>query len=74
MCYTIRDLISAGVWPSPPGLTPRGFAEKIWVCSHCRDAQLVIDGGASYSFNDGCEAFFELKPEDTLRTVLLNES
>uniref|UniRef100_A0A1B6LJF1 NAD(+) kinase n=1 Tax=Graphocephala atropunctata TaxID=36148 RepID=A0A1B6LJF1_9HEMI len=71
MCYTIRDLISAGVWPSPPGLPPRAFAQALWIRSRCRDARLVVDGGTSFTFNDGAEALFELYPEDTLRTVVL---
>lgn len=71
MCYTIRDLISAGVWPSPPGLAPRGFAQSILIRSRCRDARLVVDGGTSFIFNDGSEALFELYPEDALRTVIL---
>ncbi|XP_054280149.1 NAD kinase 2, mitochondrial [Macrosteles quadrilineatus] len=71
MCYTIRDLINAGVWPSPPGLSPRGFAQTLWVRSRCRDARLVIDGGSSFLFNDGSEVLFDLHPEDALRTVLL---
>ncbi|KAK9751239.1 ATP-NAD kinase N-terminal domain [Popillia japonica] len=44
MCYTIRDLICAGVWPQPKGIKPRGFSAKIKVQSKCYDASLVIDG------------------------------
>ncbi|RZF32218.1 hypothetical protein LSTR_LSTR011490 [Laodelphax striatellus] len=71
--YTVRDLISAGVWPHPPGLPSRGFSENIEVHSKCIDAGLVIDGGISYPFNDGTKATVEVHSEDALRTVVLNE-
>ncbi|KAJ8925346.1 hypothetical protein NQ315_009176 [Exocentrus adspersus] len=45
MGYTIRDLISCGVWPDPKGIKSRGFATKIEVLSNCYDASLVVDGG-----------------------------
>lgn len=72
MAYTIRDLISAGVWPQPKGIQPRGFAKKLKVRSVCYDASLVIDGGVSFTFNDGAIAILEICPDDALRTVDLN--
>lgn len=69
MSYTVRDLISAGVWPHPPGLAPRGFSKSLWIRSRCQDAGLVIDGGVSYPFNDGSVAILEIHPEDALCTV-----
>ena len=73
MSYTIRDLISAGVWPQPKGIQSRGFASKLRVKSYCLDAGLVIDCGISYNFNDGTVAMLEIHPEDALRTVMLDE-
>uniref|UniRef100_A0A6P7FNM7 NAD(+) kinase n=1 Tax=Diabrotica virgifera virgifera TaxID=50390 RepID=A0A6P7FNM7_DIAVI len=73
MGYTIRDLISSGVWPNPKGIKPRGFASKIEVRSHCYDASLVVDGGFSFPFNDGALAVLEVLPEDALRTVLFTD-
>jgi len=73
MGYTIRDLISAGVWPQPKGVEPRGFANQIEVKSRCLDAGLVIDGGISFKFNDGMVAKLEIHECDSLRTVELNE-
>lgn len=69
MSYTIRDLISAGVWPKPKGIKSRGFTKKMKVKSKCFDASLVIDGGVSFAFNDGTIALLEIHPEDALRTV-----
>lgn len=43
------------------------------VKSNCFDAGLVIDGGVSYTFNDGMIAILEIHPDDALRTVVLNE-
>lgn len=71
MGYTIRDIISAGVWPQPKGIKSRGFATKIKLQSHCFDACLVIDGGVSFAFNDGTIAITEIHPQDSLRTVTL---
>lgn len=73
MAYTIRDLISVGVWPQPKGIQPRGYASKITVKSCCYDAGLVIDGGLSFSFNDGTIAVLEIYPEDALRTVVFKD-
>lgn len=71
--YTIRDLISVGVWPQPKGIQPRGFASKLTIKSCCYDAGLVIDGGLSFSFNDGTIAVLEVYPEDALRTVVFRD-
>lgn len=74
MTYTIRDLISAGVWPDPKGLAPRGFASKIEVKSRCFDGGLVIDGGVFIKFNEGTTAILEIYTSDALRTVKLIET
>nr|CAH7721235.1 unnamed protein product [Callosobruchus chinensis] len=73
MAYTIRDLISATVWPQPKGIKPRGFVNQMEITSHCIDASLVIDGGVSFKFNDGTVALLEILPEDALRTVILRD-
>ncbi|GFG40876.1 hypothetical protein Cfor_08906 [Coptotermes formosanus] len=74
MTYTIRDLISAGVWPDPKGLAPRGFANKIEVTSRCFDGGLVIDGGVFIRFDEGTTATLEVYTSDALRTVKLIET
>lgn len=73
MSYTIRELISGGVWPQPKGIKSRGFASKIEVKSSCFDAALVVDGGVSFTFNDGTIALLEILPEDALRTVTFKD-
>lgn len=73
MGYTIRDLISAGVWPQPKGIKSRGFARKIEMKSNCFCASLVIDGGVSFPFNDGTIILLEILPEDALRTVIFKD-
>lgn len=71
MCYTLRDPISVGTYPSPNEFKPRGKARNITVKSKCFDACLVIDGSLSFKFNDGTKAFIELLDKDSLRTVQL---
>lgn len=71
MCYTLRDPISVGTYPSPSELKPRGKARNITVKSKCFDACLVIDGSLSFKFNDGTQAVIELLDADSLRTVQL---
>ncbi|KAJ8928861.1 hypothetical protein NQ314_018512 [Rhamnusium bicolor] len=73
MGFTIRDLISAGVWPQPKGIKSRGFATKIEVKSSCFDASLVVDGGVAFTFNDGAIVLLEIIPEDALRTVIFKD-
>ncbi|KAK8736922.1 hypothetical protein OTU49_004725, partial [Cherax quadricarinatus] len=71
MVYTIRDqLISSPM--RNECIKPRGFAKCIRVKSRCFDACLVIDGGLSFTFNDGTRALLEIHDEDALRTVTLH--
>lgn len=71
MCFTLRDPISPGTFPSPNEMRPRGKAKKVAVKSKCFDACLVVDGSLSYKFNDGTKAIIEILEEDSLRTVHL---
>ena len=71
MCYSLRDPVSVGTFPSPQEGRSRGKAKVVKVKSKCFDACLVIDGSLSYKFNDGTKAIIELLDEDALRTVQL---
>ncbi|XP_045625914.1 NAD kinase 2, mitochondrial [Procambarus clarkii] len=72
MVYTIRDqLVSSPKYRKC--IKPRGFAKSIDVKSRCFDASLVIDGGLSFTFNDGTRALLEIHDEDALRTVTLHD-
>lgn len=68
MAYTIRDPVVFGTNFSSK---PRDFAKRIVVRSRMTDAHIVIDGGLSYSFNDGARAIFDIHEEDALRTITL---
>ena len=70
MVYTIRDSLPTSLLQQGDP-KPRGFARSIQVKSRCFDASLVIDGGVSYTFNDGTFAYLEIRPEDSLKTVTL---
>ena len=70
MAYTIRDPIINRIFDNE---TNRGFAKKIVVQSRCFDACLVIDGGISYQFNDGAIANLEISPENSLKTIFIND-
>lgn len=70
MVYTIRDQLVSSPMRSEC-VKPRGFAKTISVKSRCFDASLVIDGGLSFTFNDGTRALLEIHDEDALRTVTL---
>lgn len=72
MCYSVREQICGGVWPSPPEFMSRNFVENFFVQSKCVDASLVIDGSIAYPFNDGAKAILETKPEDALLTIALD--
>jgi len=69
MCFTLRDPISVGTFPTAEESRPRGKARRIAVKSKCFDACLVIDGSLSFKFNDGTKAIIEILDEDALRTV-----
>lgn len=71
MVYTIRDqLVSSPL--RGECIKPRGVAKAIRIRSRCFDASLVIDGGLSFTFNDGTRALLEIHDEDALRTVTLH--
>lgn len=72
MVYTIRDQLVASPTRNEC-IKPRGLARSIAVKSRCFDASLVIDGGLSFTFNDGTRALLEIYEDDSLRTVTLNE-
>lgn len=72
MVYTIRDQLVSSPMRSEC-VKPRGFARSIGVKSRCFDASLVIDGGLSFTFNDGTRALLEIHDVDALRTVTLHE-
>ncbi|KAK3849450.1 hypothetical protein Pcinc_043800 [Petrolisthes cinctipes] len=71
MVYTIRDQLLSSPLRSEC-IKPRGFSKSIQVKSRCFDACLVIDGGLSFTFNDGTRALLEIHEEDALRTVTLH--
>ena len=73
MSYAIRDIILNDIWPLPKSIAPRDFCTKLTVQSQCYDAGLVLDGGIGVPFNVGTTAFLEIKPEDALRTIVLEE-
>lgn len=73
LAYSVREFITFEEWPTPRGLRVRNFADKIGVKSHCVDAGLVIDGSVSFPFNDGTQALLELRPEDALMTVCMED-
>ncbi|XP_017470862.1 PREDICTED: NAD kinase 2, mitochondrial isoform X2 [Rhagoletis zephyria] len=72
LCYSIREQICVGVWPSPKDFKARRFVNSLFVKSRCIDANLVIDGSISYPFNDGAKALLEVHPEDALLTISLD--
>ncbi|EDW59924.1 NAD kinase 2, mitochondrial isoform X1 [Drosophila virilis] len=72
LCYSIREQICVGVWPSPSTFKARDFVQSVFIKSHCIDANLVIDGSISYPFNDGAKVLLEICPEDALLTIALD--
>lgn len=74
MCYTLRDPVSAGTFPTAVEKKPRGKARRVEIKSRCFDACLVIDGSLSYKFNDGTRAIVSIHDEDVLRTVHIYSS
>ncbi|KAH7642798.1 NAD kinase 2, mitochondrial [Dermatophagoides farinae] len=70
MAYVIRDPVVFGTNFTN---NPRDFARKIVIKSRMTDAHIVIDGGLSYSFNDGSKASFEMFEQDALRAIKLKE-
>ncbi|XP_055381716.1 NAD kinase 2, mitochondrial isoform X2 [Condylostylus longicornis] len=72
LCYSVREQICVGVWPSPKEFPSKNFVDNIVVKSRCIDACLVIDGSIAYPFNDGAKVLLENHPEDALLTISLD--
>ncbi|XP_065367659.1 NAD kinase 2, mitochondrial isoform X2 [Calliphora vicina] len=72
ICYSIREQICVGVWPSPKEFESKSFVKNLYVKSRCIDANLVIDGSISYPFNDGAKALLEIHPQDALLAISLD--
>jgi len=72
LCYSVREQICVGVWPSPKEFQSKNFVNNIVVKSRCIDACLVIDGSIAYPFNDGAKVLLENHPEDALLTISLD--
>ncbi|XP_037080752.1 NAD kinase 2, mitochondrial-like isoform X2 [Pollicipes pollicipes] len=72
MCYTIRDPVMSAP-RSAAEKRPRGLARRLEVRSRCFDANLVVDGGLSFPFNDGTVAILDIHDDDALRTVVLDD-
>jgi len=70
MLYTLRDPISSYTLPMAAEISPRGFVHNMEIRSRCFDACMVIDGGLSFSFNDGTMAILEMHDSDALRTIV----
>lgn len=69
MAYTVRDCITAEVWPNPKGIKDRDYVTEIKVKSNCYDGYLVVDGSVCFPFRDGTSVTLRIYPEDALRTV-----
>ncbi|CAD5111602.1 DgyrCDS897 [Dimorphilus gyrociliatus] len=66
MAYTVRDPVLNGIFQVS---NPKGFCQKMRVKSRMWDACVVIDGGVSYSFNEGAIVEMSMLKEDALKTV-----
>ncbi|XP_062509669.1 NAD kinase 2, mitochondrial-like [Corticium candelabrum] len=68
MAYAIRDCIAKGIFAVEQ---QRGFANRMSIKSRCFDANLVIDGNWSWTFNNGSVADLKINDADALRTIEL---
>ncbi|XP_053994027.1 NAD kinase 2, mitochondrial-like [Hylaeus volcanicus] len=69
MTYMIREIIRAS---RSTGCCPDSRkCKKLTVKSCGFDAGLIIDGSISLPFNDGTSASFQIKPEDSLKQIVV---
>uniref|UniRef100_A0A1I8GWA6 NAD(+) kinase n=1 Tax=Macrostomum lignano TaxID=282301 RepID=A0A1I8GWA6_9PLAT len=68
MAWAVRDPVVNSVFAADQC---RGVTDLIRVRSRMWDARLVIDGDYAFSFNDGCVALLEMRPEDAICCVRL---
>lgn len=73
LCYSVREQICVSVWPKPKEFEANGYASTLQIMSRCIEANLVIDGGIAYTFNDGASVLLEVHPEDSLLTVSMED-
>ncbi|XP_015438223.1 PREDICTED: NAD kinase 2, mitochondrial-like [Dufourea novaeangliae] len=71
MTYMIREMVRTMRCKMGNCCSEREKCYKLTVKSAGFDAGLVIDGSISLPFNDGTTASFEIKPENSLRQILV---
>ncbi|XP_036139047.1 NAD kinase 2, mitochondrial-like [Monomorium pharaonis] len=68
MAYVIYEMSRNSLWPEL--ISDRRMCCKIKIKSTGFDAGLVLDGNVSLPFNDGSTAFFEIRPEFSLKNIV----
>ncbi|XP_018311452.1 NAD kinase 2, mitochondrial [Mycetomoellerius zeteki] len=69
MAYMIYEMSRSSLWPKI--ISDKRMCCKIKVKSTGFDAGLVLDGSVSLPFNDGSTASFEIRPEYSLKNIIL---
>ncbi|XP_077256291.1 NAD kinase 2, mitochondrial [Temnothorax americanus] len=69
MAYMIYEMSRSSLWPKL--ISDRRICCRIKVKSMGFDAGLVLDGSVSLPFNDGSTASFEIRPEYSLKNIIL---
>ncbi|KYN22960.1 UPF0465 protein C5orf33 [Trachymyrmex cornetzi] len=69
MVYMIYEMSRSPLWPKL--ISDKRMCCRIKVKSTGFDAGLVLDGSVSLPFNDGSTASFEIRPEYSLKNIIL---
>lgn len=69
MAYMIYEMYRSS--RCPKSIPERQMCHKIKIKSRGFDAGLVLDGCVSLPFNDGSTATFDIRPEYSLKNIIL---
>lgn len=69
MAYTIYEMSQSSLWPKL--ISDKRMCCRIKIKSMGFDAGLILDGNVSLPFNDGSTATFEIRPEYSLKNIIL---
>lgn len=69
MAYTIYEMSRSSFWPTP--ISNKQICSRIKVKSMGFDGCLILDRDIYLPFNDGSTASFEIRPEYSLKNIIL---
>ncbi|CAI6364344.1 unnamed protein product [Macrosiphum euphorbiae] len=70
--YTIREPTGRSLWQSNDELIKSDKIKQAEVETHCEEGCIILDGFLIYVFPKGAQAILTSRPEDSIKSVMIN--